>query len=60
MPANPCKKCIHYDDCRGKSICNSYISKEEAYINSIEVSRSQREYREYREAYYDYTADSRD
>lgn len=60
MSENPCRRCVHYKDCPNRTLCNSFISKADAWENERDEARSVREYREYREAYYDYAADGCD
>jgi hypothetical protein len=57
MPENPCRRCIHYKDCPNRTLCNSFISREDAWQSSVNEARCARDYREYREAYYEYAAD---
>lgn len=51
---NPCKRCIHYEWCRGRTLCNTFVAKEELSKQDAERTRGEKDYREYAEAYEEY------
>lgn len=56
----PCRSCIHFEWCKGRELCNSYISKEQMNNERLERDSLDRAYMEYWEAYSEYVDDDRD
>lgn len=53
----PCRACIHYEWCKGRELCNSFVSKEDVNNDCIEIYRAEKERAEYFDAYIAYIKD---